>query len=817
LFFGEVNAAQFANQGGLNLGIGAAGVTSATVQTQPQRRNAPTKQFHDTLSWNKGNHTWTFGFDFTRINLFSQFFTRIVPSVNFGVDTSLDATLFNSAFSPTNFPGASDTIRSTAANTYAVLTGRTTAWNYTGVTDETGRYVINGDQIQRMHVSEYGFYGQDTWRIRPNVTLTFGLRNEAMLPYVAENSNYSFATYDSLFGVSGVGNLFKPGTLTGSKSVVTAVGSQQPFKPRRWNLLPSFGFTWSPNWKSGFLSKLAGDSGQTVIRGGFSMASVREGVNVFQALTGSNPGPTFTSTRSISLTGANALPVGTLLRNGIVPASSNTPASVTYPFTPAITDGINAFDPNLRLGYVESFTFGIQRELTKDMVVELRYVGNRGHRLWRQIDLNEPTTLENGFNKEFALAQQNLIANINAGRGRNFRYFGPGTGTNPLPIILASFAGTNPANAAACGGAGQPPCGSGAGALYGSANFASATFTNPLNPLNPSPLGFAASLSGSGLNSTFRPFRDAAGLPANLFRVNPDVLGGAFLVDNGTQTWYDAFQIEFRRRMSKGLLLQGNYTFSKSQTNFYASSSSVFKNYFSLHDVSLDKGVGPYDITHSFKTNFIYELPFGRGQRWLSGSNGLVNGFLGGWGFNGSIRIQSGNPVNFGNVQLVGMTRDELQKLIEVRKGITTVFFLPEDVITNTTRAFATGFSSTTNQPIYTSGAPTGRFIAPAGFGNCQAAYVGKCGITNLVLKGPRFVRPDLSIVKKIKFTETNNLELRAEFLNAFNAPNFIIGSAANDVNVGPLSGVISNAYQDTSTTNDPGGRLVQLVVRWNF
>jgi len=588
---------------------------------------------------------------------------------------------------------------------------------------------------------------------------------------------------------------------------------QETFKPRRWNLLPSLGFTWSPNWKSGFLSKVAGTSGQTVIRGGFSMASVREGVNVFLNVTGSNPGPTFTSTRSISLSGANNLPVGTLLRNGVVPPSSNTPASVTYPFTPALTDSINGFVPNLKLGYVESFTFGIQRELTKDMVMEVRYVGNRGHRLWRQINLNEADALSNGFSKEFVLAQQNLLANIAAGRGLNFRYFGPGTGTSPLPILLANFSGTNPANAAACGGAGQPTC----AALYASTLFANSTFTTQLHPFAPDAVGFAATLSNSANNSLFRPNRNAAGLPANFFRVNPDVLGGSFLVDNGTQTWYDAFQIEWRRRMSHGLLLQGNYTFSKSQSNFYASSSAVAKNYFSLHDVSLDRGLNPYDITHSFKTNFIYEFPFGRGQRWLSGSGGLVNGFLGGWGFNGSIRVQSGNPVNFGNVQLVGMTRKELQELIEVRKGNSTVFYLPEDVITNTAKAFAVSYATGTNQPVYTNGAPTGRYLAPAGVGNCIQAYTGQCGITNLVVKGPRFVRPDLSIVKKIKFTESSNLELRAEFLNAFNAPNFLIGSAANDVNGAPLSGVISNAYQDTSTTNDPGGRLVQLVVRWNF
>jgi len=193
-----------------------------------------------------------------------------------------------------------------------------------------------------------------------------------------------------------------------------------------------------------------------------------------------------------------------------------------------------------------------------------------------------------------------------------------------------------------------------------------------------------------------------------------------------------------------------------------------------------------------------------------------VNGFLGGWGFNGSIRVQSGNPVNFGNVQVVGMTREELADMIEVRKGISSVFYLPEDVIANTSKAFAVSFNSA-NQPIYTNGAPTGRYIAPATAGNCIQAYTGQCGITNLVIKGPRFVRPDLSIVKRIKFTETNNLELRAEFLNAFNAQNFLIGSAANDLNGAPLNGIITAAYQDTSTTNDPGGRLVQLVVRWNF
>ncbi|HYW73334.1 MAG TPA: hypothetical protein VE961_20095, partial [Pyrinomonadaceae bacterium] len=80
----------------------------------------------------------------------------------------------------------------------------------------------------------------------------------------------------------------------------------------------------------------------------------------------------------------------------------------------------------------------------------------------------------------------------------------------------------------------------------------------------------------------------------------------------------------------------------------------------------------------------------------------------------------------------------------------------------------------------------------------------------------------DLSLAKKIKFTERMNLEMRAEALNAFNNINWLVGAAGNDVNgAGTLSsgffGRYTAAYQDISTTNDPGGRLIQIVLRLNF
>jgi hypothetical protein len=92
---------------------------------------------------------------------------------------------------------------------------------------------------------------------------------------------------------------------------------------------------------------------------------------------------------------------------------------------------------------------------------------------------------------------------------------------------------------------------------------------------------------------------------------------------------------------------------------------------------------------------------------------------------------------------------------------------------------------------------------------------------SNIDLRGPGFFRADMSLVKKTRITERANLELRAEFLNAFNNINFLVGTAAADASsagVGGLTfGQTNQAYLDTSTTNDPGGRLIQFVIRVNF
>lgn len=830
LFFGEVAASQFSNQGGYDLQISAAGPSNATVTRAPSRRNSPVKDFSDNLSWIHGNHSFNFGGTLTKINYFNQAIT-VVPQVSFAISTTLDTAPIT-AFS--SLPSAQV---NGAAQLYGVLAGRMTALNANARLSETNNtYTYLGDLISRAHSMEWGAYGQDTWRMRPNVTLTFGLRYERQVPVEADNNTFAGVSYADLFGESGQGNLFRPGTLAGQHSQYTLFGKGSRAYNPTGIFLPSFGFTWSPNFSEGLLHKLTGESGETVLRGGFSMASVREGTGVFTGVVGANPGGTLTTNRNLTL--AN-LPVGTYLRQGpFAPAAF--PTTPVYPNTGLLTDSVNAFDPNLKIGYVESWSLGIQREFKKDNVFEVRYVGNRGHQLWRQENLNEINIIENGVYSEFLLAQQNLLANLAAGRGAQFRYQGPGTGTSPLPITFGYFQGVTPANAANCNTIAT------CNTLYSSANFASSTFTTPLNPLAAQPLLYGFNLASSSFDSRRTPLGQACfgiagctglGLfPYNHFAVNPGKRGDPFLVTNGAQSWYDALTLEFRRRLTKGLLVQANYTFGKTLSNTYASSSSVFDQPTTLRNPWLKKGYAAFDIRQAFKTNFIYELPFGKGKQFMSDAHGVVEKLVGGWGFNGNVRIQSGIPFNFAapngiltlsgnqqnnsNVQLVGMNYKDLQRAVGVyRDPDGFIYLLPKDIRDNTIKAFSIGLGSTA--PTYTLGAPTGRYIAPAGLG-CNQQYIGQCGYANLVLHGPSFFRFDLAMAKKLRFSENINLELRMEFLNAFNNINFQPGASANDINsLGSLTstafGRMTSAYQDLSTTNDPGGRVGQIVVRLNF
>src|SRR6185503_8851509 len=162
---------------------------------------------------------------------------------------------------------------------------------------------------------------------------------EVQGPFTPLNDSLSRAeTFASVYGESGEGNLFSPGTLTGSSTrYVQFSQGEKTFDTEYGNLAPSVGITWAPNTgSSGFMHRLFGNSGQTVLRGGFSVAFVREGTSAFTSLFNANPGGTRSANQS---TGGTPFPLsfGNLFRNGLPapPPFAATPVTgVSLPISP---------------------------------------------------------------------------------------------------------------------------------------------------------------------------------------------------------------------------------------------------------------------------------------------------------------------------------------------------------------------------------------------------------------------------------------------------------------------------------------------------
>ena len=294
-------------------------------------------------------------------------------------------------------------------------------------------------------------------------------------------------------------------------------------------------------------------------------------------------------------------------------------------------------------------------------------------------------------------------------------------------------------------------------------------------------------------------FRSKAGLPSNFFRANPDLQGGANVTGNGGYTRYDSVQLEFRQRRSHGLQVQASYVYGKAyESNRFSFRKPRLKR--------LDSGT-PGGVNHALKGNWVYDLPFGRGQTFASNLGGFLDRLVGGWSLDGVTRIQSGRMTNLGNVRLVGMSRKDVETMYRLRDDAANkaLYMLPQDVIDQTVKAYSVSATSTTGYGNL--GAPAGKYFAPANGPDCIeiAGAFGDCGVGDLVVTGPRLVRFDLSTVKKIRVTEKTNVEFRAEFLNAFNHPYFT-----------PVGGIGSNPDSYRVTAAD-SGRTIQLVSRFNW
>jgi hypothetical protein len=701
-----------------------------------------------------------------------------VPLASTGVTTNDP---INSLFSATTFPAIASTDISNAQALYALLTGRISGVaGVVNVDEKTLKYVQYAPLTVRNMQQNLGIFFTDTFRVRPTVTFNYGLRWDYQGVPGNTNGVYTMPQggYAGLWDVSGPGNLFKPGTLAGQPTQFVLAG--QAWNKHFRNFAPSVGVAWSPSSDSPILKAIFGKTG--ALRVGYSMTYSREGLAHLTQLEGANPGPTATAT----LTADRDFASGTLFYDGTIPPLVTQPTAFSFPLSmsPPSYSGSssNYYDPNLTPPKVHSFSIGIQREILKDTVLEVRYVGNYGQNLWRQYNMNEVNIFENGFLKEFVAAQNNLnicTANRAACTGTStgaLRFDNRGLpGQVNLPIMQAAFAGTT--------------------------GFTSSSFVTNLQQ------GTAGSLANSIANSsTYMPNVVKGGYPANLFLVSPTMAnGGAWLLTNGAWSEYNSLQVELRRRFHSGLQFSTSYVFSKGLSNLFGDAQSSGTQPITLRDFSLGDGPSPYDIRHVVKANWLYELPFGPGKKFISSTYPVLSRLVGGWQWNGVARIQTGQAFQltsgrstFNNYDAGVIPMVPLSKL----QSMTGVFKNPNGVVTLVQPAL----------------------IGADGRANPDYLQVpstpGVLGY-NVFLYGPSLVRIDMTLAKHIPIRERVNMELRAQVLNVFNIANFMQASPSSSTSTQSIQsttfGQTLQYYQDFNGSQDPGGRVIELVFRLNF
>jgi hypothetical protein len=765
-------------------------ISNPYTSNSTQSRNTPVHQYSDNVTYLRGTHVLAFGGELTQVNLWQKILsTQAIPAITFGVAAN-DPVNFGTTgiFTAANFPNSTPTNLSDAASLYALLTGRVSAINRTVALGEDSKVYGSSPTIDRNRYRQIALHVQDSWRARSNLTLNYGVRWEKPLSYVNLSGIYTRPTYAGLYGVSGVGNIFKPGVLTGAIPQFFATDSDtKAYLSTNKNFAPSVGFAWSLPRAHGPLAWLLG-SGQSVLRGGFAVSSIRPDAGAFSGAWGSNQGRSFSVAVDPTNQAADfGAPGSVLFRDATLPVHAY-PTTPVYPLAVQAGNSVRDFDPHLRTEYVESWTIGLQRELTREMVLEVRYVANHDVGGWRTENLNETNVLENGFLSEFQIAANNLaIARGSNAASTNFGNAGL-PGQKDVPILLTALGAANDTTIATQIAQGQ-----------------------------------AGAVANSIANNATRMARlTAAGKPANLFWVNPTATGGAQLTTNGGSATYNSLQVELRRRLSEGLLIQGSYVWSHALSNLFANGTGGSPT--TLRDQSLDKGPTPWDIRHAFKLNWIYELPLGSGRRVFSRvSNPVARKALEGWQLASVSRVQSGSPEpltsarntfnqNESGVVLNNLTASQLQDMMQIRKvtnanGIGAVYYFPQSLVDNSLAAFEVGGKTLKNLD------PSQPYIGPA-------STPGQLGY-RVFLYGPWQQRLDFSLLKRTRISEGKNIEFRANVLNAFNFQNFILSGGIRDpassISLNSNFGQTTNSYRDLANTNDPGARLIEFVLKFNF
>lgn len=789
----------------------------------------PTHDFVDDLSWNKGNHSFTFGTDIHIIrdasSNFGTSFSYAIANASW-LNTAAIANT-SSPFSPDNSTvcngGSCPAVDSSFGNSYdfplmgmlGIVSEINAQYNYHLNPNATGTPLNQGAPVLRHWASdEYDLYAGDSWKVRSNLTVNYGLRWELMSPVWETNGQQVaptvglqqwFATrYQDMqkgivdnaipllqFGVAGP-SYGKPGYYSWQKK----------------NFAPRVSVAWSPQPQGGWLTKLFGGSGQSVIRAGFGVYNDHFGQELAMSFDQNgafglstnigNPagvesvgdcGPPKCSIapRVESVTGQGFVPnfntIPTVDVSGSQVYAAAPPAQ--FPEVPPSTLDTGGFcicwgvDSSLRTPYSYAIDFSYERQFGRNNSLEVAYVGHLGRHLLVQEDVAQPMNLTDPKSGVTYYQAAQALAKLykNGVTDETFTDAALGSTAAYWQDMIQPL---------------QP------GGAYGigTSNAVGGGCVNS-NDATPPTATSDAALAIFDLWCTFNNNETSAlatldaygGLPdANLSGVSYTANGGPYTFFSSQYSslyaWrtlsnsnYNALQVTFKRQMSQGLLLNLNYTYSKSIDLASDAERIVPWGGFGTGQIinawnpNQLRAVSDFDLRHQFNANWVWQVPVGTGRRFGNGMGKGLDAIVGGWQISGLMRWTSGFPVNISNGydwptnwQLGGQA-DLSGSAIPLGRTLTNSATLQPCA------SFAPGciYNMFSNQP--------------AGFAAFAHNLVGESGVRNAI-RGDGYASTDLGLSKTwvMPWSDHQNLEFEWNVFNVGNQIRFDGQSAFPEV-----------------------------------
>jgi Carboxypeptidase regulatory-like domain len=745
--------------------------------------------YADSLSWLKGKHFFQFGGNVmhwwdnhVRPDNVTGSLTRLVYQINSG--SGINMTPSTPTASQLYQPLHCSSDSSGPFQTNCVAGNQLGTWNsYYGealglVAQAQQLFVRGGSDFSltgapyledHSITNGYSLYLTDSFKVKPNLTINYGLEWGVTLPPYEENgvqdylvdssgAPVSYNQYvDNVQKFANNGQIYNPAL--GFEPIRGVGGSPKyPIDPWYGGFSPRVSLAWNPSFSSGFLHKIFGEK-KTVFRGGYSRTYDRtNAVNmVLTPLLGYGFGQpakcigglmdgTCTNTAKGS-DPTNAYRVGTDGNTAPFPAITQT---LPLPAQPGVnTPGASvlfALDSKWRPGSDDAIDFSIQRELPSQLILEVGYSGKWMKHLYLGMDNDgTPYMLKLG-GQTLAQAYYALYQQDKAGVKPN--------AVSPQPFFETGLGG---ANSAYCKG--YTSCTAAVEANEGSSGTTNITYNYVYQ--------IAQDLDTANGGSPAWNFAGCTGCP--LLASDRQQYSGIDMSTTNGYANYQAFFMTLQKRAGRGLTLSANFTYSKSLDTDGINQEFVEDSPNNIYNLRYDYAPAPWDRT--LVTNVLgrYELPFGKGKHY-STSNGLLDRVIGGWsvspiwtwGTGIPIESYTGSCYEFGTGQFPWCAG-------AVPLTNTGTFSKSPHLATKTDCTVGVN-----NDPSCSNGGGSGANLFPnptAVFNSYRPAILGLD--TRAYDLGPFHGQHrwnvDLTIEKDTKITERVNVQFFAYMLNAFN------------------------------------------------